>query len=173
MRYSIYNIKVVYFIFKTKTNVTIEKFISKDTNTKDIMLRAIYIPNTVLWWHGSYFIYYYDLLNHTFYINDLDYICKENRTSAINIIEQIISKIFIQEINFYWPNIKKILIRKVPKVIYYYTQKQTNNTIKDEVVLTPIWDMKYTIKRFKNPVWDSEKSLEIPWDELDKYFEKA
>lgn len=58
-------------------------------------------------------------------------------------------------------------------MIYYYTQKQTNNTIKDEVILTPIWDRKHNIKRFKNPVWDSEKSLTIPASELNKYFEQS
>jgi len=46
-------------------------------------MKAVYVNNASANGQWSYFIYYYDLLNHTFYINDLDSPCDNWRTSAI------------------------------------------------------------------------------------------
>jgi hypothetical protein len=43
------------------------------TSKKKLPLKAVYIENSFYIGEETYFIYYYDVLNHTFYINDLDY----------------------------------------------------------------------------------------------------
>ena len=42
------------------------------TGKKNLMTKAVYIPDSIIGNDGTYYIYYYDLVNHTFYINDLD-----------------------------------------------------------------------------------------------------
>lgn len=44
------------------------------TAQKGLPLKAIFIEKSSDAGVGTYFIYYYDVLNHTFYINDLNYI---------------------------------------------------------------------------------------------------
>ena len=43
------------------------------TGKKDLPLRAISIENSLYPNKESYFIYYYDILTNSYYINDLDY----------------------------------------------------------------------------------------------------
>ena len=64
------------------------------TGKKDLALKAVFIEDSLYGWEGAYYIYHYDIENNTFYINDLDYPWTENRISAINIAEQIITKAY-------------------------------------------------------------------------------
>jgi hypothetical protein len=80
------------------------------------------------------------MVHNTFYVNDLDYLGVESRTSAINIIEQIINRAYKQEMDAFIDIIKQIQCTKNPKVYYFYRQKNTNLLIIDKVILTPIRD---------------------------------
>ena len=79
------------------------------TGKKDLHLKAIFIENAFFSKEWAYFIYYYDLKSNTYYVNDLNYPWTENRTSAINIIEQIMTKAYLQEATSFI-NISPILI---------------------------------------------------------------
>ena len=80
------------------------------------------------------------MVKNTFYVNDLDYVGVQKRTSAINIIEQIINRAYKQEMNAFIDIIKQIQCTKNPSVFYFYRQKITNLVIIDKVQLTPIRD---------------------------------
>ena len=122
------------------------------TGKKDLPLKAVFIKNSFFWWEGAYFIYYYDMLNHAFYINDLDYPWTENRTSAINIIEHIITEAYRQEMNSFMDILKKIQITKKPKVYCFYRQR-TGLIIMDKINLKTIRWKKRVILGFKNPIY--------------------
>jgi hypothetical protein len=85
--------------------------------------------------HGTYFVYYYDIFTHTFYINDIDKLCSETRTSAINIIENIVNKAYKQEMNSFTPLLQKIQMNKKPQVFCIYIQKLTKEVVIDKVNL--------------------------------------
>ena len=131
------------------------------TGKKNLMTKAVYVPDSIVWNDGTYYIYYYDLVNHTFYINDLDWPCMESRISAINSIEKIVSKAYLQEIHSYGDIIKKILQSKKPKVIYFYKQKNTELIIMDRVNLETVRNRNRDIVRFKNPTWDKNSNEKI------------
>lgn len=131
------------------------------TGKKSHLLKAVYIDNSTANWRGSYFIYYYDLLNHTFYIDDLPWIGTEYRTSAINIIERIATKIFYQEMNNLWDAVKKLQRKKEPQFYYFYKQKCTGLYIMDTVEFKILKDKKGNIVRFLNPTWESNSYEKI------------
>lgn len=135
------------------------------TGKKDLSLKAIFIENALYWLEGAYFIYYYDMQKNTFYINDLDYSWTENRTSAINIIEQIITKAHKQEMNSIIDVLKEALITKKPKVYCFYRQR-TGLIIIDKVNLKAIRWKKWVILGFKNPTWDVNDSSNIKLEKL-------
>ena len=127
------------------------------TGKKELHLKAIFIENAYFWKEWAYFIYYYDLKSNTYYINDLNYPWTENRTSAINIIEQIMTKAYLQEVTSLVNILKKISINKKPKVYCFYRQR-TGLIIMDKINLKAIrWD-KWIIVWFKNPTWDIHDS---------------
>ena len=135
-----------------------ESLLEIKTGRKNQVIKAVYIKNSVLWWKGTYFLYYYDMVHNTFYINDLDYVWVTDRTSAINIIEQIVNKAYKLEMNSFIDIIKKIQITKNPDVHYFYRQKQTRIIIMDKVILVPTRDRTWAIIWFKSPRWDKWNS---------------
>ena len=138
-----------------------DRLLEIKTGKKNLMKKAIYIPDTIIWDEWTYYIYYYDLVNHTFYFNDIDWPCKQQRPSAINIIEKLVSKAYIQELHSYGDIVKKILQSKKPKVVYFYNQKNTNMIIIDRVNLKSIRNRKWAIIGFKNPTWDNKNSEKV------------
>jgi len=113
-----------------------EKLLEIKTGKKNLLIKAVYVPNSTSTWEWSYFIYYYDTSRHTFYINDLDKPCNlETRVSAINIIENIMTHAFSQETNSLINLMRNIQMKKKPKVICIYQQKKTNMVIIDKVNL--------------------------------------
>ena len=131
------------------------------TGNKDLPLKAIFVENSYYGWEGTYFIYYYDVINNTFYINDLDYPWTENRTSAINIIEHIVSNAYKQDINSF----KDILYTKKPKVYCFYRQR-TGLVIMDRINLKAIRWKRWSIVWFKNPSWDINDSNNVKLEKL-------
>ena len=85
-----------------------EKLLEIKIAKKDLLIKAVYVSNFIKNKQWVYFIYYYDIFTHTFYINDIDKLYSETRTSAINIIEHIVNKAYKQEINSFTPLLQKI-----------------------------------------------------------------
>ena len=93
-----------------------ENLLRIKTGKENQVIKAVYIKDSVLWWKGAYYLYYYDMVNNTFYINDLDYVWVIDRTSAINIIEHIVNRAYKLEMNSFIDIIKKIQITKNPNI---------------------------------------------------------
>lgn len=79
--------------------------------------------------------------------------CNNTRTKAINIIENIVTKAYHQEMNSFAPILQKLQMRKIPKVFLMYIQTKTNEVIIDEIKLNSIRKLDETIIGFKNPTW--------------------
>lgn len=126
------------------------------TAKKEIPIKAVFIEN-LIWKEWTYYIYYYDIKNNTFYINDLDYLWTQNRTSATNIIEHIITKAHKQEKNLIADKWSDIYKNKKPKVFNIYIKMNWLIVI-DKVDLKPIRWKKWTILWFKKPTWDISNS---------------
>jgi len=135
------------------------------TGKKDLALKAVFIEDSLYGWEGAYYIYHYDIENNTFYINDLDYPWTENRISAINIAEQIITKAYKQEMNSFFDIFKKVQITKKPKVFCLYKQK-TGLLAIDKINLKTIKWKKWVILGFKNPIWDTKDSNNVKLEKL-------
>lgn len=131
-----------------------ENFLNIKTWRKTFLIKAVYIENTTPEWMGSYFLYYYDMLTHTFYINDLDTLTKI-RTSAINVLEHIVNKAYKQEMNLFVNLIQQVQIKKIPKVFCIYEQKMSKDIIVDKIHLKSIIDENWFIIKFKHPKWES------------------
>lgn len=127
---------------------------------KDLALKAVFVENSIFWWEWAYFIYHYDSLNNIYYINDLDYEWTENRISAINIIEQIMTKAYKQEMNSLWDILKIIQINNKPKVYCFYRQRTWIIAI-DKINLKTIKSNKWDIIGFQNPRWDVHDNNKI------------
>ena len=137
------------------------------TGKKDLPLRAIFVENSLFWREWSYFIYHYDTIENIFYINDLNYPWTENRTSAINIIEHIMTKAYKQEMNSLSDIMKIIQINNKPKVYCFYRQR-TWLIIMDKINLKTIrWKNKEIIG-FKNPTWNVNDSNYVKVNKLKK-----
>lgn len=137
------------------------------TGKKDLPLKTVYIENAIFWTEWAYFIYYYDTLHNAFYINDLNYPWTENRTSAINIIEQIITKAYKQEMNSLSDILKIIQINKKPKIYCFYRQISWL-IVMDKINLKIIRWRNWTIIGFKNPTWDINDSNYVKVHKLKK-----
>ncbi len=85
----------------------------------------------------------------------------EGRASAINMIEKIITKAYLQEVNSYGDIVKKILQSKKPKVVYFYQQKITKIIIMERVSLETVRNRKREIVKFKNPTRDKNSNEKI------------
>lgn len=134
---------------------------------KDLPLKAIFMENSIFWNEWSYFIYHYDTLENIFYINDLNYPWTESRTSAINIIEQIITKAYKQEMNSLSDILKIIQISNKPKIYCFYRQISWL-VIMDKINLKTIRWKNREIIGFKNPTWDINDSNSVKVNKLKK-----
>jgi hypothetical protein len=142
-------------------NNLFEALLKIKTSKKNHLIKAVFVPNSTVWGEWTYYLYYYDMVHNTFYVNDLDYVWVEDRASAINIIEQIINRAYKQEMDAFIDIIKQVQCTKNPSVFYFYRQKITNIVIIDKVQLTPIRDRNWKIKGFKNPSWDNSSSEKV------------
>lgn len=128
-----------------------EQLLEIKTGKKDFQIKAVFVPNSTSLWKWTYYIYYYDIFTHTFYINDIDK--TTSRTSAINIIEHITKKAYSQEMNSFVNPLKRILAHKKPKVFCLYYQKLTGSIVIDKVSLKVLRDKSWEIISFENPSW--------------------
>lgn len=140
-----------------------EKVLKIKTSKEYIQVKAIYLENSTKSWNGAYYIYYYDSLNHTFYINDLDSSSYSDRLSAIDIIEHIFTKVYTQEmaISYIWALNKQQ--GEKPKLFCLYQQKLTNEIIIDKVKLESIVNENWEVVKYMTPkkanLEDTLKSL--------------
>lgn len=137
------------------------------TGKKDLPLRAVFIEDCFYWEEWAYFIYHYDTLNNIFYINDLDYQWTEKRTSAINIIEHIITKAYKQEMDSLSDIMRIIQVNNKPKIYCFYSQKYGFITI-DKINLKTIRWKQWNILGFRNPSWDVHDSNKVKVEKLKK-----
>jgi hypothetical protein len=119
------------------------------TTKKNPILKSVFIENSLYWTEWAYFIYHYDMQTHSFYINDLDYFWTKDRTSAIDIIENIITKAFHQEMLWLPCCLSKTQIKKKPKVYVFYRKKDWLLII-DKVTLQAIRADEKNIIKFTN-----------------------
>jgi len=140
-----------------------EKIVQFKTEKKNLNIKAVYVENST--WNGewTYFVYCYDLVHHTFYINDLDKCINQYRTSVTNIIENIVNNAYTKEMNSITPFLKEILTSKKPIVYYIHKHPLTKEIITDKIVLQAVENEHWKIKKFKNPRWDNplENTLKI------------
>lgn len=155
--------QAILFFYLPKTMNLFKQILEIKTWKNNLLAKAVYVSKSMISWKWTYFIYYYDLLNHTFYINDLDSPCDNGRTSAINIIEHIVNEAYTQEMNALNIIVKKIQTSKKPNIICIYQQIKTGNIIMDKVLLDEIRWAGWEIMYFKNPKWDKnlDNTLEI------------
>ena len=155
--------KQYYFFTYQKTMSLFEKILEIKTWRNDLVMKAVYVQNTNATGQWSYFIYHYDLLNHTFYINDLDSPCDNWRASAINIIEHIVNAAYRQEMNALNVILQKIQTSKKPNIICIYKQRMTWSVIIDKILLEEVKWRGDSIISFKNPKWDKnlDNTLEM------------
>lgn len=141
-----------------------ENLLQIKTQRKKHLIKAIFVPNATLWNRWAYFLYYYDFVKNTFYINDLDCIGEKWRASAINLIEQIVSLAYKQEREIFESIVELFPKDRVSKVYIFYRQKSTNLIVIDNVTLTPIKDDKQEIIGYKTPAWDITRSQKYKED---------
>ncbi len=94
-----------------------ETLLEIKTGKKDLPIKAVYVSAKDA---GRYYVYYYDRSKHAFYINDL-----EGKKSPPNIIEQVITLAYKQEMNDAVDLIKKIQSQMMPKLFCLSMHKAT------------------------------------------------
>lgn len=143
-----------YLILKPMNNTNIfGNLLEIKTGKTNLIMKAVYVANSTINWEWTYFVYYYDFLNHTFYINDLDNIWNF-RKSAINIMEHIVNEAYKQEMNSLNPIARKIQTSKTPNIISICKELKTDNVILDKITLESVKNEMWEIISFKNPRWD-------------------
>lgn len=144
---------------------TFEQLLEIKTNKKDLLTRATYVPNATTSGDWAYFIYFYDLFNHAFYINDLDNLCNKKRKSAISIIDNIINQAYKQEMNSFVPVLQKIQMNKKPKVFCIYLEKLSQEVVINKINLKVVRWLDWKIFAFNSPYNDKDsldyKNLKI------------
>jgi len=131
-----------------------ENIVKIETKRSNIIVKAIYIPSNTIGKRWAYYLYYYDWLKNTFYINGIDTFWKKYCTSAINAIEHIVDKAYKVELDSLLDIMKEIQLKSLPKVKFIYQQKHTKFIILDDITLSPIKDRSWVIRGFKNPKWN-------------------
>jgi len=139
-------------------NNLFEALLEIKTGKKNHPIKAVFVPNAVLWNKWAYYLYHYDFVKNIFYINDIDCIGQEWRASATNIIEQIVSIAYKQERKAFESIVELFPKNRVPKTYYFYRQKSTHIIIIDYVTLEPIKNDKGEITGFKSPSWDKNNT---------------
>lgn len=148
----------IYFKNKTMKN-SFEKILKIKTWEDNLLIKAAFIENAKKHWEWAYYIYYYDNLANTFYINDL-YRC-ETKASSINLVENILNKAYNQELN----SIDLETQKSIPKVFCIYEQKQIKEVIINQIDFDIERNKDWSIKSFKNPKWKMslEDTLVLLW----------
>lgn len=135
-----------------------ENLLQIKTHKQDHLIKAVFVPNAVLWNKWAFYLYHYDFVTNTFYINDIDCIGQKWRASATNIIEQIMTLAYKQERKAFESIVELFPKNRVPRTYYFYRQKSTNIIIIDYVTLVSIKNDKGEITGFKSPSWDTNKT---------------
>ncbi len=143
-----------FLLIKPMNNTNIfGSLIAIKTGNDNLIMKAVYVANSTLTWEWTYFVYFYDFINHTFYINDLDNIWNYKK-SNINIMEHIVNEAYKQEMNNLNPIARKIQTSKTPKIISIYKELKTGDIILDKITLESVKNETWEIVFFKNPRWD-------------------
>ena len=127
--------------------------LKKETSLNNIFLNAVYLKNSFRWSQWSYYIYFYNKINNTCYINDLNFYWSLERLSVTNTIEQLSTKILpyiqmLQERNMSQTEFK------IPNFIYYHNRWYwSREIIKQAVELKPLYDDKNNLYGFGKPNW--------------------
>jgi len=138
--------------------------LKKETSLNNIFLNAVYLKNSFRWSQWSYYIYFYNKINNTCYINDLNFYGSLERLSVTNIIEQLSIKILpyihaIQERNISQPEFE------IPKFIYFHNRWYWSKEIVKQIVeLKPIYDNRWDVSWFCEPNWKQWSQILKPVD---------
>ena len=126
--------------------------LKKETSLNNIFPNAVYLKNSFRWSHWSYYIYFYNKINNTCYINDLNFYWSLERLSVTNTIEQLSSKIL--------PHIQMVQSRvinqefEIPKFIYFHNRWHGSKEIVRQIVeLKPLYDENNNLYWFAQPNW--------------------
>ena len=138
--------------------------LKKETSLNNIFLNAVYLKNSFRWTQGSYYIYFYNKINNTCYINDLNFYGSLERLSVTNTIEQLSTKIL--------PHIKDIQERvinqefEIPKFIYFHNRWYGSKEIVRQIVeLKPLYDDSWDVSWFCEPNWKQWSQILKPVDD--------
>jgi len=124
------------------------------TKKKEHQIQAVFVPKSVKGDEWTYYVYYYDFLKNTFYINDLDCTHQKWRASALSIIEKIVFLAYQKELKTFESIVELFPKNITPKVYLCHRQKTTNIILWDKITLIPIKNKRWEIKGFKYPLWD-------------------
>ena len=113
-----------------------------------------------------YYIYFYNKINNTCYINDLNFYWSLERLSVTNTIEQLSSKIL--------PHIQMIQSRvinqefEIPNFIYFHNRWHGSKEIVKQIVeLKPLYDEKNNLYWFTQPNWKQWSMILKPDNTID------
>lgn len=114
---------------------TFETLLEIKTGRKNLLMKAIYIKDSPKKW--TYYIYYYDNVTHSFYVNWL------RKTINKDVLAQIINRAYKREhnqilISSFYDIINQIQMNKKPKVFYFYSSKNANFVCIDKIKLQAI-----------------------------------
>lgn len=109
-----------FYLIKLNFMNTFEALLEIKTGRKNLCLRAVYIRNSKKKWKWTYYIYFYDLINHSYYINGLS----KNKVVTKRVLKEIINRAFkrdfaIKNLNHY----TRRIVKKTPKVFFFYSSK--------------------------------------------------
>ncbi len=138
---------------------TFEQILEIRTGKKLLDIKAVYIDSSITSTKWAYYLYYFDVENNTFYVNDLDSLSLETRVSITNIVEHIITKAYKREKEL-WNIINLTAKEKKPKA--FNITRQNNWLINiDKIDFDVIRWKNNEIIWFKNPSWDVNDSNEV------------
>lgn len=125
---------------------TFETLLEIKTAKKNLWLRAIYIKNQKKKWKWTYYIYYYDVMSHSFHINWIS----RNKVVTKKVLEEIINRAYkrdfwVKNLNWY----TRRLVKRVPKVFYFYSSKDENFICIDKIELNIIRNSNLEIQELK------------------------
>ena len=120
-----------------------ELLVKIKTSKNNLSMKAVYINNITGKWQWEYCIYYYDELNHSFYINGLD------SAKSIERIEEIINKSYKEELNSNIDIFRKIYMNKKPKIFYIFKSKDDDYISIVKIQLKTIRLSPMEVKEFK------------------------
>lgn len=119
------------------------------TWNKDLETKIIYISDYNS--DSEFYEYYYDIKNHSFYINGL-----QTNNTNINTLEQVINKAYKQEnskkeLSTFLDIINQMQMNKKPKVFYFTYSKDKEHICINKINLQTIRNSKLEILELK--IW--------------------